>query len=135
MEVVGLTASIIALGQLTSVCLKLSKKFLGRSEHGKDELKALQTHLYSFNGVLRTFETHAEIHEDDEARLESLQYLEPVLDACKDALECIKDFLENTGFVGKYILGPRFDRQLKPILKVLDSAKEVFTLAVHADHL
>ncbi|KXX76597.1 Ubiquitin-conjugating enzyme E2 4 [Madurella mycetomatis] len=135
MEVVGLTASIIAVGQLTSACLKLSGKYLGRSEHGTNEIKALQTHLYNFNGVLRTFETHVEIHEDDTARLESLRCLKPVLDACKDALECIKGFLGNTGFIGKYILGPKFDRQLKPILKVLDNAKEVFTLAVYADHL
>ena len=93
----------------------------------------MTTALYAFNGGVKTFQTHLEIHEDDEARLVSLNYLVPVLEHCKDALSVIKDFMEGSGFIGKHLIAPKFDRKLKLSLKVLDGAKEVFILAVQAD--
>jgi len=82
---------------------------------------------------VKTFQTHLEIHENDEARLNSLEYLKPVLESCKEALNIIKDFVERNSFIGKHIIGPKFDRRLKKSLKALDEAKELFTMALHGD--
>jgi hypothetical protein len=133
MEALGVAASVIAVVQLTGICLKLSRKWLGPSEFSASELQAMTTDLYAFSGVMRTFQTHLEIYEDDEARLGSLNHLVPVLERCKEALGTIKDFVERGGMLGRHVLAPRFDRKLKLSLKILVSAKELFMLAVHAD--
>ena len=134
MESIGLVASVIAVAQLTGACLKLSRKWLGPSEFTTTELRSITADLYAFNGILRTFQTHIEICEEDEARLVSLQHLEPVLDSCNEALGAIKAFSEKTGYIGKHMIAPRFDRKVKLSLEVLRRAKDVFVLAVQADH-
>ena len=91
------------------------------------------TALYGFNGAVKTFQTHLEIYEDDEVRLRSLEYLKPALRRCEEALNIVKDFVEKAGFIGKHVIGPNIDRKLKPSLKALDRAKELFMLALHAD--
>jgi hypothetical protein len=93
----------------------------------------MTTALYEFNGVMKTFQTHLEIHEDDEARLSSLDHLKPALERCKEALDIVKKFMEHTSFIGKHLIGSKFDRKLKPTLKALDGAKELFMLALHGD--
>lgn len=133
MDGLSLAASVIAVIQLAGSCLKLSRKFLGPSEFGSSDLTSMTTALYSFNGAVKSFQTHLEIYEDDEARLSSLEYLKPALKQCEEALYIIKDFVEKSGFIGNYIIGPRFDRKLKTFLKALDGAKELFVLALHAD--
>jgi hypothetical protein len=133
MDPLSITASVIAIIQLAGSCLKLSRQWLGPSEFGSPELTSTTTALYAFNGCMKTFQTHLEIHEDDEARLLSLNYLIPVIERCQDALRVIKDFMEGSGFIGKHLIAPKFDRKLKLSLKVLDGAKEVFMLAVQAD--
>jgi hypothetical protein len=133
MDGLSLAASVIAVIQITGSCLKLSRKWLGPSEFSTSDLTALTTALYEFNGVIKTFQTHLEIHEDDEARLSNLEYLRPALGRCEEVLNIIKDFMERSGFVGKHLVGPRFDRKLKGALKALDGAKELFMIALHAD--
>ena len=133
MDGLSLTASLIAVIQITGSCLKLSRKWLGPSEFDTSDLTAMTTTLYEFNGVMKMFQTYLEIHEDDEARLSNLEYLRPALRRCEEVLNIIKDFMERSGFVGKHLVGPRFDRKLKTALKALDGAKELFMLALHAD--
>jgi hypothetical protein len=91
----------------------------------------MTTALYEFNGAMKTFQTHLEIHEDDEAQLSSLEYLKPALGRCKEALDTVIDFVEHTDFIGKHLIGPKFDRKLKTLLKALNGAKELFMLALH----
>jgi hypothetical protein len=129
MDGLSLAASVIAVIQLAGSCLKLSRKFLGPSEFSS----SMVTALYGFNGAVKTFQTHLEIYEDDEVRLRSLEYLKPALRRCEEALNIVKDFVEKAGFIGKHVIGPNFDRKLKPSLKALDGAKELFMLALHAD--
>jgi hypothetical protein len=133
MDPLSIAASVIAIIQLAGSCLKLSRKWFGPSEFGSLELTSVTTALYGFNGAMKTFQTHLEIHEHDETRLVSLNYLIPVLERCKDALRVMKEFMEGSGFIGKHLIAPQFDRKLKLSLKVLDGAKEVFMLAVQAD--
>lgn len=133
MEGLSLAASVIAVIQLAGSCLKLSRKFLGPSEFGSSDLSSMIIDLYGFNGVVKSFQTHLEIYEDDEAQLSSLKYLKPVLEQCQKALGTIEHFVGKSSFIGKHVIGPRFDCKLKASLKALDRAKELFTLAVHAD--
>jgi len=133
MDGLSLAASVIAVIQLAGSCLKLSRKFLGPSEFSSSDLNSITTALYGFNGAVKSLQTHLEIYEDDEARLSSLEYLKPVLKQCEVALHIIKDFVGKSGFIGKHIIGPRFDYKLKTSLKALNEAKELFMLAFHAD--
>jgi hypothetical protein len=135
MDGLSLAASIIAVIQLTGSCLKLSRKFLGPSEFGSSNLAVMENALYGFNGAVKSFQTHLEIYEDDEARLSSLENLKPVLKQCEDALHIIEDFVGQSGFIGKHVVGPRFDRKLKTSLKALNEAKELFMLALHTDQM
>jgi hypothetical protein len=133
MDGLSLAASVVAVIQLAGSCLRLSRKWIGPSEFGSTDLIGITTALYGFNGAMKTFQTHLEIHEDDEALLGSLEYLKPALERCKEALDITKDFMENSGFIGKHLIGPKFDRKLKTSLKALDGAKELFMLALHGD--
>ena len=133
MDGLSLAASVIAVIQLTGSCLKLSRKFLGPSEFSN--LAFMADALYEFNGAVKSFQTHLEIYEDDEARLSSLEYLKPVLKQCEESLYIIEDFVGKSGFIGKYVIGPRFDHKLKTSLKALNGAKELFMLALHTDQM
>jgi hypothetical protein len=133
MDGLSLAASVIAVIQLAGSCLKLSRKFLGPSEFGSSDLASMTISLYGFNGVVKSFQTHLEICEDDEARLSSLEYLKPVLKQYEEALYIIKDFVGRSSFIRKHVIGPRFDYKLKTSLKALDGAKELFILALYAD--
>jgi hypothetical protein len=48
-------------------------------------------------------------------------------------LNIIEDFVRKTDFIGKHVIGPRFNRKLKILLSVLDRAKELFILVLYAD--
>lgn len=133
MAEIGLAASVIAVLQLTGACLKLSSKWIGPSEFGSSDLTSMTKALYDFNGAMKNIQTNLEIYEDNQVRLSSLECLAPALGRCRDALDVIEDFMEQTSFIGKHFSGPRFDRKLKASLKALDGAKELFTLALHAD--
>jgi hypothetical protein len=133
MDGLSLAASVIAVIQLAGSCLKLSRKFLGPSEFSSSDLNSMTTALYGFIGAVQSFQMHLEIYEDDEARLGSLEYLKPALKQCEDALHIIKDFMGESSFIGKHVIGPRFDYKLKKSLKALDGAKELFMLASLAD--
>ncbi|KAJ6447150.1 rRNA processing domain-containing protein [Purpureocillium lavendulum] len=133
MDGFSLAASVTAVIKLAGECLKLSGRWIGPSEFGSSELTAITTALYGLNGSMKNFQTHLEIHEDNEARLSSLQYLSPALERCREALDIIKNFVERSGIIGKHFAGPRFDRKLKAALKALDGAKELFMVALHAD--
>jgi hypothetical protein len=133
MDGLSVAASVAGIVQLTGICLKLARKWIGPSVFSSCDLKSMEAALYEFNGVMKTFQTHLEIHEDDEARLNSLEYLKPALEQCGVALEIIRAFVEGCGFIGKHVIGPKFDKKFKDSLKALDRAKELFMLALQAD--
>ena len=130
----SLAASVIAVVQIAGSCLELSRKWLGPSEFNSADLAAVQTTLFGFTEAMETFQKHLKAHTNDEARLKSLEYLSPVLDRCKRALDIVRDFIEHSGFIGKYVIGPKFDRKLKASLKALGEAKELFRFSLYADH-
>lgn len=133
MDGLSAAASVVAVLQLIGACLKLSRKWMGPSEFNSSELTAMITALYEFNGAMKNLQTHLQIYEDNETRLRSLEYLNPALERCKEALGIIKEFMERSSNIGKHFMGPKFDRNLKASLKTLDGAKDLFMVALHAD--
>ncbi|KAK3360961.1 hypothetical protein B0T24DRAFT_120609 [Lasiosphaeria ovina] len=134
MDPLSLTASVIAVVQLAGSCLNLSKRWLGPSEFNSADLAAIATTLHQFVGAIETFQRHLEKCRDDEARLSSLQYLSPVLKRCTEALAIVEDFIQKNSFLGKHVIGPRFDRKLKASLRALEAARELFQFTLHADN-
>jgi len=134
MDGLSIAASVIAIIQLAGCCLDLTKRWLGPSEFGSTDLAAIQTTLFGFIKAMESFQAHLEARSGDESRLKSLQLLSPALERCKESLGIVKGFVENSSFIGRYVIAPRFDRKLKTSLKSLEAAKELFGFALHADH-
>jgi len=133
-EGLSLAAGVIAVTTLAGACLKLSKKWLGPSEFGSADLTITRTTLLGFAEAMTKFQIHLTALGYDEARQESLEYLPQVLERCVQALGMVHSFLENRGFMGKYVVAPRFDRKLKASLEALEAAKEVFIFALNANN-
>lgn len=129
----GLAASIIAVVQLTGSCLKSTQKFLGPSQHSSNDLQTISATLYAFNGSIRNLQTHLEICEEDQARLQALEYLQKPLQDCEDALKVIESRVKNLTFVGQHVVGVRFDSKLKRCLRALDDSGSLLSLALQAD--
>jgi hypothetical protein len=135
MEGLGVAASVIALVQLTELTLRLANKHmgLGLSRFGSAELQSIFRALYAFNGVLQNLQTHLRINEEDETRLQTLNHLTEPLDQCEEALKLLSGQLENSTFIGKHIIGERFDRKLKKALLVIEDAQKLIELALLSD--
>lgn len=133
MEVVRLVASVIVIAQLTGACLKLSSKWLGPSSYKPERLHSLNTTLYSFNGTVRNLQTHLEIYEDNQARLDTLQNLQEPLLRCSEALQLLSSRLQSDGFFAQYILCSRFDKKFDLCLRILNDAKELLELSLQSD--
>jgi hypothetical protein len=128
-SVLGVTASIIACIQLTGALLKR----VGPSRHSKKDLNRTLTVICGFRGAYEGLKSHLEYNEEDEVRLSALQHLEAPLRDCKQALEGLEERLKTVSFVGQHIVGSFWDRRLKGWLQMLEGAKELFELALHAD--
>jgi len=135
MDGLSVAASIMAVVQLTGACLKLGKKFLGPSQHSPAGLDLIAKSLYDFNGAIKNLQTHYEINEDDQTRLNALNHLAEPLKRCEEALEIIRERLQNTTFLGRYVVGERFDRKLKKSLQVMEEARKLFEMALYSDQL
>jgi hypothetical protein len=133
MEVVGFVASVVALVQLTGACLKVTSKPIGPSSYKPERLRTLSKTLYGFNGTIKNLQTHLEIYEDDQARLETLNYLEEPIARCREALELLIVRTESDGVFTQYILGLRFDKKFDLCLRVLNDAKDLLELALQCD--
>lgn len=134
MDGLSLAASVIAVVQLAGSCLKLSEKWLGPSEFGSSDLSAVKSTLLGFSEAVTKFHGKINAQEKDNSRLGSLEYFPQVLERCVKALELVQSFMENSSFIGKHVIGPRFDSKLKASLKALEAAKELFAFALHADN-
>jgi hypothetical protein len=125
----GVTASVIACIQLSGALLAR----LGPSSHSREELNKVLKTLCGFKGAFEGLKTHAEFNADDQERLAAMTHLEAPLEACKEALELVKERLSSVSFVGKYVVGSVWDGSLRKALKRLDEAKDLLELSMHAD--
>ena len=133
MDPVCLAASIITILGLTEKCLKLLTRYIGISRHSSEHLRLILTKLYAFNGSIVNLQTHLGVCEEDQARLNALEYLQKPLADCHNVLNLLEDRLTNSKFFGKYLTGPKFDAKLVKGLKALGTAKSLFMEALHAD--
>lgn len=134
MEVIGLSASLIAIIQLTGSCIKIGGRFFGPTKHTSEDLKDLRSSLYQFHGTITTLELHYRLHEEDEARLRALSQLDQPLERCQQALKTIKQRLENVNFLEKHFIGSRFDAKLKQAMHDVAQSRPLFETAVLADN-
>lgn len=104
-DVLRIAASVIAVVQLAGECFKMSKQWLGPSEFGSAHLAEIQTTLLGFSDAASKFHANLEAYENNARKIESLGFLSRVLERCKGALDVVKDFVENLGFIGKHIIG------------------------------
>lgn len=133
MEAVGLAASVITIVNLTAVCLKSSSKLVGPSSYKPERLQSLYATLYGFNGTVRNLQTHLEIYEDDQSRLDTLDRLQEPLKRCREALQLLSSRLKSDGFFAQYVMGSRFDKKLDLCLRVLNDTKGLLELSLQSD--
>ena len=76
---------------------------------------------------------HLQLHDDDDDRITSLEYLKPALDRSAESLQVINRYLAG-GRTDKLFGGAKFDKQIKSSLKSLDDASKLFNMAVLCDH-
>ena len=126
---VGFAASIITCLQLTGALLKR----IGPSDHNKKDLAHIQSVVYGMHGAYQGLKLHLEIDEEDRARLSELN-LEESLQVCQEVLDILSERLSTVKILGQYIVGRLWDEKLKKCVKRLEDAKELFELALHADH-
>lgn len=95
----------------------LRNQSLGPSEHSITSLKDISSTLYGFHGAIRNLQTHLQINEEDQGRLDTLNYLDRPLANCKETLELLEKRLKSTTFLGQPIVSNLFDKKLKSVLE------------------
>lgn len=133
MDPLSIAAGIIGILQATKSCLKFSRKFAGPSQFGTSELNGMKNSLYEFHGIMKTFQTHLDIYEDDEDHLQALAHLMPAMIQCQTAIQLIKEHLQNSSFVEKALKGAKFDKKLKLLLKTIEESGKLFKIAILSD--
>jgi hypothetical protein len=129
MDVLGVTASLIACIQLTGF---LAKR-LGPSSRSRDDLNRIVATLCGFRGALEGLKTHMEINSEDRDRMMSMQHLDKPLQECKAVVMLVENRFKSVNLVGKYIIGKLWDGKLDKTLKKLDEAKQLLELSMYAD--
>lgn len=129
MDPFSLTVGVLGIVTAAQACLKTIKKRIGPSDMSSTEMDDMMKTLYEIHGVMGSFKTHLDLHDDDEDRLRSLQHLLPVMNRSSEALQIVKDYI-NSGRMEKVFRGVKFDKKLKASLKRLDDASKIFSMAV-----
>jgi hypothetical protein len=132
MDPFSIAVGVLGVIQAVTSCLKLSKKFIGPSTVSKEELALITNTLYGFHGIMRSFQAHLEIWDDDDDRMKSLEYLKPAVTQCNAAVEVIKEYVKGSG-VEKILRGVKFDKKLKVALASINSARSLFEMAIQSD--
>ena len=126
MDPASVAGLIIAIVQLTGTCVKSINSFVGPSQHHSQRLKDITSDVWDFQGAVTNLQTFLESSEENQARLDTLPFLQHPLETCKDSLQLIKTRLEDETFVGKYLLGSSFDKKLKDCLRSLKMGRTLF---------
>ena len=126
MELVGIASLVIAVGQVTGVCLKSATKIVETSQNSSRYLKDIVSDLYSFNAAIANLREHLVSCEEDQARLNALSSLEGPLTTSEENLKMIKSQLEDTTFVRKYLFGVGLDKKMKDCLRSLKTGRNLF---------
>ena len=126
---------VVTAVTLTSSCLKECRKFIGPSKHSTTDVRSISEHLWAFNGSLKNLQTHYEIYEDSQARSITLPSIKEPLSYCNEALDFIREHLESTNSLKRFITGARFDTALEKNLNCLKKSRILFHEVLQADHM
>jgi hypothetical protein len=133
MDPLSVTASIIAIVQITGQCLTLAR--IGPTKYNQEKLKEINTILNGFNDTVTKLQAHLTRKKDDQSRLVTLDHLKVPLMRCEEALKLLTSRMQGVGFCGRYVLGSRFDKKLDDCLRVLKKATGLLGLALQCDQM
>ncbi|KAK2766557.1 zinc finger protein [Colletotrichum kahawae] len=94
-----------------------------------EEMQSMMKTLWELNGVMGSFKTHQGIHDDDDDRMTSLEYLNPIVSRLYEAIRIIKNYV-NSGRKERFLNGVKFDKSLRLTLKSIDDATKLFSIAL-----
>ena len=126
MDPISITGLVIGVGQVTAACLKSSRTYVGPSHHSSKDLQGMSSDLYSFNAAISNLQTHLEIHQEDQVRLDAFEKLKKPLKISEENLNQLRTRLEDATFLKKHLLGIRFDKPLNECLRSLKMSRNLF---------
>jgi hypothetical protein len=127
----GLAASIIAVIQLTGALIKPATSSLGPSENDEKELKRLLGTMTGFQTAYSNIEQYLKSKPGEGENLANAIEL-PIQD-CKAVLAELKGRLEKLTFVRKHIVGRKWDKAFKRLVKRLEDARQLFDVILQGD--
>ncbi|KAM7207361.1 hypothetical protein V8F20_002241 [Naviculisporaceae sp. PSN 640] len=134
-EALGIAASVFAVVQLAGSCVSLSKRWIGPSKFGSSDLASLKSTLCGFSQAISEFYNRLGELGNVQSRQENMESLRQVLEGSRKALDVVQRFMTSRGMMGKYLIAPISDGELKVALKDLEAAKERFMFALQTDNL
>lgn len=129
MDPFSLTVGVVGILTAAQSCLKMIKKQIGPSAMSSEEMQNMMKTLWGINGVMGSFKAYQELHDDDDDRMSSLEYLKPVATRSCEAIQIIKDYI-GSGRRERFLHGVKFDKKLKLALKALEDASRLFSMAL-----
>lgn len=129
-EILGLTASIVAVIQLTEAMDKTISKYLHTVKGVQSVLVPLLGRLRNLNTILKTLQLDLET-TNSTAR----QHLLEPLEICQSLLLKLQTRLEQLKIIAGYVIGPVLDKDSLKQLKRLDDLIPVLQLALDVDTL
>jgi hypothetical protein len=133
MDPMSITGTVLAIVQITGICLKTGNQHLGPSRHTSATLLSLIQELYCFYGAIQNLKTHLTISEHDTIRLDSLDCLAGPLSDCKLALCLVEKQLEDDTFFKRKVIGKHYDKKLDDAINVLKKGRGLFETVLLAD--
>ena len=127
----GLAASIIAVLQLTSALIEPATSSLGPSENDKEELNRLQTTMTGFQAAYTNLEKYLKSNPGAADTL--LTAIKKPIQECKEVLAELKRRLSTMTFVRRNIIGKKWDKDYKRLVKRLDDARQLFDVMLQGD--
>jgi hypothetical protein len=127
----GLAASIIAVIQLTGALMKPATSSLGPSENDEKELKRLLVTMTGFQTAYSNLEQYLKSKPSEGENLANAIEL-PIQD-CKAVLAKLEKRLANMTFVRKHIIGKKWDKGFKRLVKRLEDARQLFDVILQGD--
>lgn len=132
MDPFSLIAGTAGLLQGIAACVKLAKKHVGPSQLPVAEAESLSQTLSEFHMVMSNFRSYLELRDDDEVHMSSLGYLQPIIIRSQSAAKIIRDYLDSKP-ISKLLRGSKFDKELKPSLRLLEITRQHFNTILLAD--
>ncbi|KAL0635425.1 hypothetical protein Q9L58_005633 [Maublancomyces gigas] len=139
MEVVGVTASIIGIIQLTGTVTKLCHEYLGRATGATKEMSLILNELYALKGVFEWLESQLKPNQGANttprtAMIQLLNLPNGPLERCRDTLRELGEMLQPPK-LGRHIVWSFREKDVARLIGRLERDKLLFMLALHGDQI